>query len=62
MAVPQLRRLVTDLQLRRPGVGPQVRSCGICGGEGFILLLEFPLPILIAPTSPDSSAIIICGL
>jgi hypothetical protein len=42
-------------------VGAQVRSCGICGGlsgtgEGFIRVLPFPLPILIPPTAPYSSA------
>jgi hypothetical protein len=35
-------------------VRSQVRSCGICGrqsgtGVGFLLVLRFPLPILIAP-------------
>jgi hypothetical protein len=37
-------------------VRPQVRSCGICGGQsgtgaGFLLVLLFPLPILILPNS-----------
>jgi hypothetical protein len=38
----------------------QVRSCGICGGQGgtgagFFRVLRFPLPILIPPTAPHSS-------
>jgi hypothetical protein len=41
----------------------QVKSCGICGGQsgtgaGFLRVLRFPLPILIAPTGPHSSSII----
>jgi hypothetical protein len=41
----------------------QVRSCGICAGQsgtgaGFLRVLRFPLPILIPPTTPHSSAVI----
>jgi hypothetical protein len=41
----------------------QVRSCGICGGQGgtgagFLRILRFPLPILIPPTALHSSSII----
>jgi hypothetical protein len=44
-------------------VRAQVRSCGICGGQsgvgaGFLRVFQFPLPILIPPTSPHSSSII----
>jgi hypothetical protein len=40
-----------------PGSRP-VRSCGICGGQsgtgaGFLQVLRFPLPIIIAPNSPS---------
>jgi hypothetical protein len=40
----------------------QVRSCGICcrqsgTGVGFLRVLQFPLPILISPTTPHSSTI-----
>jgi hypothetical protein len=47
-------------------VRSQVRSCGICGGQsgteaGFLLVLRFPLPILIPPTTPHSSSSIIRG-
>jgi hypothetical protein len=43
-------------------VRSQVRSCEICGGQsstgaGFIRVLQFPLPILIPPTTPHSSII-----
>jgi hypothetical protein len=44
-------------------VRAQVRSCGICGGEGdtvadFLRVLRFSLPILIPPTAPHSPSII----
>jgi hypothetical protein len=44
-------------------VRAHVRSCGICGGQscietGFLRILRFPLPILIASTAPYSSSII----
>jgi hypothetical protein len=42
-------------------VRPQGRSCGICAGQsgtgaGFLWVLRFLLPILIAPTAPHSSS------
>jgi hypothetical protein len=45
-------------------VRAQVRSCGICGGQsgsgaGFFRVLRFPLPILIPPTAPHSSYMVI---
>jgi hypothetical protein len=45
-------------------VRSQVRSYGICNaqigtGVGFLQVLHFPLPILIPPTAPNSSVIII---
>jgi hypothetical protein len=45
-------------------IGTQVRSCGICGGQSgtgacFLPVLRFPLPILILPTAPHSSTIIL---
>jgi hypothetical protein len=47
-------------------VRTQVRSCGICDGQcvtgaGFLRVLRFPLPILIAPTAPHSSSSVIRG-
>jgi hypothetical protein len=47
-------------------VRAQVRSCGICvwrsGTEaGFLLVLQFPLPILISPTAPHSLSSTIRG-
>jgi hypothetical protein len=43
-------------------VRPQVRSCGICGGQsgieaGVLRVLRFTLSILIPSASPHSSAI-----
>jgi hypothetical protein len=45
-------------------VPSQVRSRGICGGQsgtvaGFLRVLRFPLSILIPPTAPHSSSIIL---
>jgi hypothetical protein len=42
----------------------QVRSCGICGGQGgtgagFLRVLWFPVSILIPPTAPHSSSSIV---
>jgi hypothetical protein len=44
-------------------VRAQVKSCGIYGGQsgiksGFLLVLQFPLPILILPTAPHSSSLV----
>jgi hypothetical protein len=44
-------------------VRAQVKSCGICGGQGgieagFLRVLRFSLPIPIPPTAPHSSSII----
>jgi hypothetical protein len=42
-------------------VRAQICSCGICGGQsgvgaGFLLVLQFPLPIFIPPNSPFSQS------
>jgi hypothetical protein len=46
---------------RLPTAAARVRSCGICGGQtgagaGFLRVLRFPLPIIIAPTASHSSS------
>jgi hypothetical protein len=62
--MPQLNRLVTEFQLRRLELDP--RLCGICGGQsgtcaGSLRVIRFPLPILVPPTAPHSSSIIVDG-
>jgi hypothetical protein len=47
-------------------VQAQVRLCGICGGQGgtgagFLRIRQFPLLILIPPTTPHSSSSIMQG-
>jgi hypothetical protein len=47
-------------------VRAQVRSCGIYNGRsgtgaGFLLVLQFPLPIRIPPTAPHSSPSVVQG-
>jgi hypothetical protein len=42
-------------------VRPQVRSCGICGGQsgiaaGFLGVLRFPLSVVIPPNAPYPGA------
>jgi hypothetical protein len=64
------RAIVQAVSRRLPTVAArvqaQVRSCGICGGQSdavtdFHRVLQFPLPILIPPTAPNSSSSIIWG-
>jgi hypothetical protein len=66
----QSRAIAQAVSRRLPiaptGVRAQVKSCGICGGqsgtgEGFLRVLQLPLPILIPPTAPHSSSSIIRG-
>jgi hypothetical protein len=57
-----LRRFSRRLPTAAARVPAQVRSCGICGqqsctGADFLLVLRFPQPILIPPTSPHLSSI-----
>jgi hypothetical protein len=57
------RRLHTAAERVRAQFG----SCGFCDrqidtGAGFLQVLQFPLPILILPTSPHSSIIFHRGL
>jgi hypothetical protein len=49
----------------------EVRSCGICGGQnggigaGFLQALQFPLPVLISPSTPHPLIILpsmLCSL
>jgi hypothetical protein len=45
----------------------RIKSCGICGEdsgswEGFLKAFQFPLPVLIPPTAPYSSIIVLSTL
>jgi hypothetical protein len=55
--------LLLTVLLLAAWVRAQVRSCGICGGQGgtgagFLQVLQFPLPILIPSASNTSSSLI----